>query len=137
GRQRLFGKWMRWICGIGHQYSILGAKVICAAHHPGERARESARMRTGDDPEYANDLGGSQAQRGARADSIARLICEAGCCRGEWRTWGQAKPNPFRVTEHPTRPNPGVGEKDILIAGIARRFTIVSRDPCPASRCAV
>src|SRR3546814_2702234 len=49
-------------------------KVVCAAHHPGYRARESARMRTGGDPEYANDLGGSQAQLGARADSIARLI---------------------------------------------------------------
>src|SRR3546814_2372881 len=71
-------------------------KVVCAAHHPGYRARESARMRTGGDPEYANDLGGSQAQRGARADSIARLIVWSVPAAASGRTWGAGQTGPIQ-----------------------------------------
>src|SRR3546814_6746684 len=71
-------------------------KVVCAAHHPGYRARESARMRTGDDPEYANDLGGSQAQRGARADSIARLIVWSVPAAASGKTWGAGQTGPIQ-----------------------------------------
>src|SRR3546814_15768481 len=71
-------------------------KVVCAAHHPGYRARESARMRTGGDPEYANDLGGSQAQRGARADSIERLIVWSVPAAASGRTWGAGQTGPIQ-----------------------------------------
>src|SRR3546814_19212555 len=84
-------------------------KVVCAAHHPGYRARESARMRTGGDPEYANDLGGSQAQRGARADSIARLIVWSVPAAASGRTWGAGQTGPIQGNRqaHSTQPRSG------------------------------